>query len=65
MIEELLNQVRLMIDSKRSNASCIWFCDTGLSQYIVTRLETSKGFHIRRSCLRPDIGRSHLARRQT
>ena len=39
MIEELLNQVRLIIDSKRSNASCIWFCETALSQQVVRRID--------------------------
>ena len=42
MIEELLNQVRLIIDSKRSNASCIWFCETGLSQRIVSKIDAWK-----------------------
>ena len=39
MIEELLNQVRLIMDSKRSNASCIWFCENGLSQYTISRID--------------------------
>lgn len=66
-MDEFLNQVRPMIDSKRSKASCIWFYFVANSQMPIASIHRllSHDKYLLPFCLRQDIGRTRSGRPQT